>query len=281
MTGVLHPFGGRISRHFGESVGTHSNFHVVAASTSDPSYKLAPEDAYLSYHDVRLTKHDIDCIKYDWLTDNAIAFWEEWLERERLRDYPRADIVLLRPSMTFMLMRSPDALSLKSALPDFSRTTHIFLPINNAKNVEVPEAGSHWSLLVVSAIDGVSFHYDSLSGDNFREAQLASSKLSQLLRKPLRFTQMQQVPQQENGSDCGVYVCLFMRKLLLDRLLRANAGEKISMSLRNESINARKGRKYIMEIIDGFRKEGEKRRSRSSSPYRTKSPPRIGDEQLG
>jgi sentrin-specific protease 8 len=40
---------------------------------------LSPEDAYLSYHDVRLTKEDVDMLKDDWLTDNNIAFWEEWV----------------------------------------------------------------------------------------------------------------------------------------------------------------------------------------------------------
>jgi len=259
MSSVLHPFGGRISRHFGES--------------------LAPEDAYLSYYDVRLTKHDIDCIKYDWLTDNAIAFWQEYLERERLVHFPRANIVLLRPTMSLMVMHTPDPITLKSALPDFSQTTHIFLPVNNARDLEKPESGSHWSLLVVSKIDGVSFHYDSLGGDNRHEAEIVSHKFSQLLRKPLRFAQMHDVPQQENGSDCGIYVCLFMRILLIDRLLKTDGNRKISMSLRDEPINAKRGRKIIMEIIDGFRKEGERRRSRSASPYRSKSPPRIGEEQ--
>jgi sentrin-specific protease 8 len=181
--------------------------------------------------------------------------------------------------MTFMLMQTHDPLSLKGALPNFTRTTHIFLPINNAKNVDIPEAGSHWSLLVVSVIDGVSFHYDSMGGDNHREALNTSEKLSRLLNRPLRFAQMQDVPQQENGNDCGVYVCLFMRTLLMERLLKADAGQKISMSLRSEQCNARKGRRAILEIIEDFRREGEKRRSRSSSPFRTKSPPRIGNEQ--
>jgi len=40
--------------------------------------KLAPEDAYLSYYDVRLTREDISVLKNDWLTDNVIAFWEEY-----------------------------------------------------------------------------------------------------------------------------------------------------------------------------------------------------------
>ena len=35
------------------------------------SAQLQPDDAYLSYFDVRLTKEDVDCIKDDWLTDNV------------------------------------------------------------------------------------------------------------------------------------------------------------------------------------------------------------------
>lgn len=99
--------------------------------------QLAPDDAYLSYHDVRLTYEDVQCIKSDWLTDNAIAFWEEYLEREKLAHYPKAHIVLLRPSMSFLLMKTADPLSLKSALPDFAKTTHIFLPINDCRSVDV------------------------------------------------------------------------------------------------------------------------------------------------
>jgi len=37
----FHPFGGRVSKHFGET--------------------LSPDDAYLSYHDVRLTREDVCC----------------------------------------------------------------------------------------------------------------------------------------------------------------------------------------------------------------------------
>ena len=99
---------------------------------------------------------------------------------------------------------------------------------------------------------------------------------------------MRDAPQQENGSDCGVFVCMVMEKLLLDRLLLADSTDKVSMSLGADSIDARDGRKKMLKTIEGFRKEGERRRSRSSSPYtdgrlkdrsRSKDPPRIGDEQ--
>jgi sentrin-specific protease 8 len=223
--------------------------------------KLAPDDAYLSYHDVRLTYEDVQTIKNDWLTDNAIAFWEEYLEREKLSQYPKAHIVLLRPSMSFLLAKTQDPLTLKSALPDFTQTTHIFLPINDCQSVTVAEGGSHWSLLLVSIIDGVAFHYDSLSPSNLTDAKMCTIKFQQLLGRPLQFVNLHDSPQQDNGMDCGVFVCLLMQHLLMYKLLRAHAQDKISMSMRGKEIDAAGGRKEILRIIEARRKEGERRRS--------------------
>ncbi|KAA8623079.1 ULP1 Protease Ulp1 family [Pyrenophora tritici-repentis] len=246
----------------------------------DPS----PDEPYLSYYDVRVTRGDLDSIKSnDWLTDNAIAFWQEYLEREELTNFPKASIVLLRPSMAYMLRQSADPLAVKEALPNFSRTTHIFLPINDNSDAQA-EGGSHWSLLLVSIIDGVSFHYSSMAGCNDREARSTTMKLEQLLGKRLRFIPMADSPQQENGSDCGVFVCVLMRHLLLKRLLRADASKKVSMSMRDAHIDAKDGRKTMLKVIEDRRIEGKRRSSRSHSPFRnpsahSKSPPRIGDEQ--
>lgn len=258
--------------------------HPVADSSLQP--QLSPDDAYLSYHDVRLTREDVDCIRNDWLTDNAIAFWEEYLEREKLGSYPKAHIVLLRPSMSFLLLKTQDPLSLKSALPDFAKTSHIFLPVNDCRSVDVAEGGSHWSLLLVSVIDGVAFHYDSMSPSNMQEAKLSAHRISQLLGKPLKFINLDDSPQQENGMDCGVYVCLLMQHLLISRLLRAHSQDKITMSMRGKDVDASGGRKEMLRLIEARRKEGERRRSRSHSPYnahnvhgsKSRSPPRIGEE---
>jgi sentrin-specific protease 8 len=163
--------------------------------------------------------------------------------------------------MSFMLMNTPDPLTLKDALPNFTTTTHIFLPINDSHDVEHAEGGSHWSLLLVSVIDGVSFHYDSLAPSNDREARNTSHKLEQLLGRRLRFIHMDNSPQQHNGSDCGVFVCLTMRHLLLKRLLRSDASRKVSMALDDRDVEASHGRKTMLKIIEDKRKEGERRRS--------------------
>src|SRR5262249_35542660 len=158
-----------------------------------------------------------------------------------LKHYPSAHIILLRPTMCQMLRLTPDPLSLKTALPDFSNITYIFLPINNGTNPEIPESGSHRSLLLVSILDGLAFHYDSLSSDNEPFASLTCQKLAMLLGQRLRFISMPDTPQQENGSDCGVFVCKIMEKLLTDRLLKVDNQDKVSMSLRGKGIDARTG----------------------------------------
>ncbi|KAK3694374.1 hypothetical protein B0T22DRAFT_452322 [Podospora appendiculata] len=244
------------------------------ALTNLANSQLSPTTPYLSYYDILLTADDIKALKYDWLTDNNIAFWEEWLEREILPKYPRARIVLLRPSMTFLLMQAVDVKSIGSALPNFSKVTHIFLPVNDNRDRELADGGSHWSLLLVSVIDRVAFHYDSLGGANFYEAQKCADRLSKVLGIVLRFHQLEDCPQQENSNDCGVFVCILMRHLLIKRLLNANANEKVSMSMANKVIDSHGGRKEMLKIIESLRKEGERRRS-ASPLASTHTPPRI------
>lgn len=163
--------------------------------------------------------------------------------------------------MAFLLLNTQDPKGLKSALPDFSNTTHIFLPVNDCRDVERAEGGSHWSLLLVSILDGVAFHYDSMYPSNQHEADLLSKRFSQLLGRSLKFINLSDSPQQENGSDCGVFVCLLMQHLLLGRLLKAAANDKVNMSMRGKEVDATGGRKEMLRVIEYYRKEGERRRS--------------------
>ncbi|KAK6613793.1 ulp1 protease family protein [Botrytis cinerea] len=188
---------------------------------------------------VTVTREDVNTLKDDWLTDNTIAFWQEYISRERI---PQA-IPLLphRPTPPLHGIYATNAGQPHSTpfrSPRLSSHHHIFLPINDNRNVSQAEGGSHWSLLLVSVIDGVAFHYDSLSPSNYEEANTTTYKLGQLLGRQLRFLNLQDTPQQQNGSDCGIYVCIIMRHLLLKRLLCANAREKVSMSMGGKLVDA-------------------------------------------
>lgn len=178
--------------------------------------------------------------------------------------YPQARITLLRPSMTMILIHANDT----STLPNVSKASHIFLPINNNRDFNKAESGSHWSLLLISALDGVAFHYDSLSGTNNAFAFKATQKMSEVLGRHLRFINLDDCPQQSNGNDCGVFVCLLMRHLLVKRLLSANAREKVSMSMGGKMVDSSGGRKEMLRIIDNLCIEGERRQSYAYFPHR-------------
>lgn len=176
-----------------------------------------------------------------------------------------------------MLMQTPDdqVLGLKSALPDFTSYTHIFLPINDSTSPNAAESGSHWTLLLVSLPDAMAFHYDSLFPSNSKPAHAAAQKLSIIanMPAPLRFVDLEEAPQQHNGSDCGMFVCLNMKELLMKRLLVTEMRGRVDMSLKGEKVEAREGRKEMVRILEGLRRKAMGMERRDSG---SQSPPRIG-----
>lgn len=198
-------------------------------------------------------------LENDWLSDNVISFWQEYLEREILTRYPQARICLLRPGMAFLVQHAERADVVDNAIPGLANTTHIFFPVNDNKNPDNPEGGSHWSLLLVSILDGIAFHYDSINGHNYKQAEKTTKKLGGVLGRRLRFVNLEDSPQQGNAIDCGVFVCLLMRHLLVKRLLSANAREKVSMSMAGKMVDCVGGRKEMCRIIDNLRNEAQRR----------------------
>jgi len=119
--------------------------------------------------------------------------------------------------------------------------------------------------LAVSTVPGVALHYDSLNGSNEAEARATTAKLASLLksRTLLCITQLTYLglafhamptPQQDNSSDCGVYV-LLATNVLVQRLLHPDPVTGPNpWSLENISFNADTGRlqfqRMIAEMID-------------------------------
>ncbi|KAJ2829559.1 hypothetical protein GGI24_002109 [Coemansia furcata] len=91
----------------------------------------------------------------------------------------------------------------------------IFIPINNSNSFVHVEggSGSHWSLLVYTKRVNPTYHYyDSMANVNYQYALAVKSKMDAILfgansRGPPMVTHS--CPQQENGSDCGIFVILF------------------------------------------------------------------------
>lgn len=165
---------------------------------------------------------------------------KRYLENEELQRFPKARIELITTGMATILKNGDigQSRSILGSMKDLAenRTTHLFIPVNDDDEhyhrTGSGSGGSHWSLLVISLIDNVAFHYDSLHGANHAHASKLLRQIEQALPTPrtLRFVSMQDSPQQIDGSNCGIFVLVIMKHLLLKRLLRADANQKITMS---------------------------------------------------
>jgi sentrin-specific protease 8 len=90
----------------------------------------------------------------------------------------------------------------------------VLAPLNNQSNM-VAGDGSHWSLLVYDRKVGQFVHYDSSRRLNRRVATAAAAHLQLLVgAASAEVHEAADAPQQDNGRDCGVFVCLNADKIL-------------------------------------------------------------------
>ncbi|KAK9326434.1 hypothetical protein V1517DRAFT_311775 [Lipomyces orientalis] len=226
--------------------------------------RMRSYDIILEYYDVSVYKADFDNLRDDqWFNDNNLTFWYEYLERSEVYtslDHP-GEIVLLRPSMVFLLAQSPNPLDLKDVLPPLDGARFIFLPINNNANVGLAEGGSHWSLLVVDAKKKTGYYYDTLEDINVQEAEIVVKKLTKLLDCGKLTLYSMPTPQQTNGSDCGVMVCM-LTSHILQKFVDSRSSADVDMHIAEDAISPSRGRQLmsytILELISKYgRKVGE------------------------
>ncbi|KAJ2464151.1 hypothetical protein GGI03_003404, partial [Coemansia sp. RSA 2337] len=170
------------------------------------------ESLLFSYHDTAVYSGDpLTLHEGQWLNDAMLSFYYEYLTHEILRG--DNSVLLLKPTLVQCLRLQQDVESLRSALPtDMHSKEIIFIPINNSNGFE-HVGGSHWSLLVYVKHTNPTYHYyDSMANVNYQYALAVKSKLDLFLfgassQGPPMVTHS--CPQQENGSDCGIFVVLY------------------------------------------------------------------------
>lgn len=211
-------------------------------STSD-----VPRNDSILYNGVRLSKQDVDSIKNDYLTDNVIDFWQEHLEHEVLNHSSK--FILMRPVRTSLLLQEAgNPASLKAALPDFSSTLHVMMPLKS------PRSG-HWSLLLISAQDGLACHYDPRQPRNRRLAEVVSQQIAIHLEKDLTFLDVPDTPTLHRDQDCGVFVCFFMQYLIA-KINMTHVSQKVDASLQFR-VDGKVGRKTILKAVKEHQKRAE------------------------
>lgn len=163
----------------------------------------------LSYGDVLLRQEDLDILSGPfWLSDRLIEFYFQYLEKEGA---PQDRMLLVGPSVSFWLANCTgfqDTLSTLASLK-FRRKEVALFVINDNEDVDLPEGGSHWSLLVYLRASNSFSHFDSAGKSNSRAAEALVEKLLPLTGS--KNLKLEPSPQQMNGHDCGVYVLAIAR----------------------------------------------------------------------
>ncbi|KAJ2655760.1 SUMO1 sentrin specific peptidase 8, partial [Coemansia sp. RSA 1285] len=187
------------------------------------------ERLLLSYHGSALyTSDPLTLHEGGWLSDAVLGFYFEYLAHDVLAS-SRA-VLFLKPALVQCLQAHSDIASHSAAVPrDMFKREIVFIPVNSCvaggnysgdpgiRNEMGDQA--HWSLLVYVRRPKPTFHYfDSLANSNYAHALAVKEALVRLIRTFHRVPPAEgdppliahSCPQQENGSDCGIFVVLFV-----------------------------------------------------------------------
>lgn len=88
----------------------------------------------------------------------------------------------------------------------------IFIPVNDG-TPQRAYSGSHWSLMVYVRSVNTFYYFDTLNFSNLRQGEYTRKRFQPLLKlvHPARFIPMN-TPQQDNGTDCGGNIRMYLCK---------------------------------------------------------------------
>jgi sentrin-specific protease 8 len=198
--------------------------------------------ALVSFHESSLYREDLNGIKGGWLTSNAIDFCFAVLQHKKHK--LGADVALLAPATMFLVSMASDAEEAEEMVTSFNlpHARLVLAPLNNQRNM-VSGDGTHWSLLVYDRKTDQFSHYDSCGTTNRAVAVAAATRLRPWIKAgSAEVREPPDAPQQDNGRDCGVFVCLNADKILAGTSVNTTPREaaeerreivKLALSLQN------------------------------------------------
>ncbi|XP_069695143.1 sentrin-specific protease 1-like isoform X2 [Periplaneta americana] len=164
-----------------------------------------------------IKRHDMQTLAgLNWLNDEVINFYMELLkERGKLENYPSV--------YTFNTFFYPRLLSGgHAALKRWTRKVDIF----SFNVIIVPvHLGVHWCMAAIDFRNKTIKYYDSMGSPNNKCLQsllkyLQDESLDKLKKKfdttDWTTENVQKIPQQMNGSDCGMFSCMYAEYICRD-----------------------------------------------------------------
>ena len=159
---------------------------------------------------LRVTRKDIQTLAgLNWLNDEVINFYVNLLmERGKLESFPK---VYSMNTFFYPKLLSGGHASLKR----WTRKTDIF----SMDIIVVPiHLGIHWCMSIIDFRDKTIRYFDSMGSANpkclvalrqYLEDESLDKKKKAYDTSDWKLESVQDIPQQMNGSDCGVFSCMF------------------------------------------------------------------------
>lgn len=174
-------------------------------SSADPDLKV------LSFGDVVLRQSDVWLLQGPhWLNDQIIAFFFEYMAQNKFK-LISGITVFLPGAISFLLANcGPSEAGLILEPLEVNSKSLVLFAVNDNTDLEAAGGGSHWSLLVYFGGVDTFRHYDSSPGRGSRSAATRLHRAVQNVLVPTGqecpLVHVSDMPHQENGYDCGVYV---------------------------------------------------------------------------
>lgn len=212
----------------------------------------ANSEIVVTYGDSVLRESDVALLRGPlWLNDTLISFYFEYLSDTVYKDYA-GKVLFVGPEVT-QCLKGAAASELSIFLdPLNAKEKEILFFALNDNRVYERSGGTHWSLLFYNRCENTIFHYDSMSGTNYRQAAQLSGKLTQYF-SPTGKADFEEAEcsQQNNGHDCGIFVLCHAEFLMNHYIARSSSQDFVNLS--RETV-ARK-RHEILDIISKLREK--------------------------
>lgn len=150
----------------------------------------------------------------EWVTDDPIHSYLQIIDTvigEQLK------VALIAPAVSMALKCLNDFNAVLQPLKLHDKS-YIFIPVNDSESIELEITGSHWSLLLYAKESRSFYYYDSIGNYNIKSAERIANRISQTLGLPMAQEKSKvsvcPTPQQNNGTDCGIFMILILETLL-------------------------------------------------------------------
>ncbi|XP_055910942.1 sentrin-specific protease 1 isoform X2 [Eupeodes corollae] len=204
-----------------------------------------PDQMLISKFNMSITRRDISTLfGKTWLNDEVINFYMNLLT-ERGENRNEEGLPKVYAMNTFFVPRLLQ--SGHSGVRRWTRKVDIFT--YDVLPVPVHVGGIHWCMAIIHLRDRTIKYYDSMGTPNPKilaalEQYLREESLDKRKRpfdtSGFLIESVRDVPQQNNGSDCGVFSCMFAEFICRDR--------EITFSQQNMEYFRHK---MILEIVQG------------------------------